>query len=109
MPRILSEKSIPTPFGSIQAPEVRTPTFRRPEINNRRREALKHAVAIDGTDIIAEIPYVGSNLADSLRRMHTEQLSKHLTKEESDKFFYKFDKVLPDAPALFASFVESEE
>ena len=99
---LLESREIPTPFGSVSTPSLELPPLRPPKLEDNHRKALAHAVGVDASDLIAMIPYVGTTLADSLRRMHTEEIRKLLTPEEFDKYA-KYDRTYPDAIALIRS------
>lgn len=100
--RLLESREIPTPFGKVSTPEIELPPLKLPSLEDRHRKALAHAVAVDGADLVGLIPWVGSTLADSLRRMHTAEIRKLLTPEEYDKYA-KWDRTYPDVIALIRS------
>ena len=100
--KILPSIELPTPFGKIETPRVEIPPLKLPELEDRHRKALGHALGIDASDILGIIPYVGGNLADSIRAMHTREIKKLLTPEEYDKYM-KWDRTYPDVLALLRS------
>jgi len=100
--KLLETKQIPTPFGSVETPSIELPPLKLPTLEEKHRRALGHAIGIDLADIIGVIPYVGGVLADSLRRMHTEEIRKLLTPDEYNKYV-KWDKSYPDFWALLRS------
>ena len=100
--KILEPKELPTPFGRVSTPTIEIPPLKAPKLEARHRKALGHALAVDLADIVGVIPYVGGTLADSLRRMHTEEIRKVLTPEEFDKYA-RWDKTYPDVIALIRS------
>ena len=100
--KILEAKELPTPFGRVSTPTIEIPPLKAPKLEARHRKALAHALGVDLADIVGVIPYVGSTLADSLRRMHGEEIRKLLTSDEFDKYA-KWDKTYPDVLALLRS------
>lgn len=100
--KLLESREIPTPFGPVDTPSIELPPLKLPTLEDRHRKALGHALGIDASDLISIIPWVGSTLADSLRRMHTEEIRKLLTPDEYDKYA-KWDRTYPDAIALLRS------
>ncbi len=100
--KILEPKKLPTPFGTVETPTIELPPVKIPSLEDRHRKALGHALGIDLADIVSIVPWVGSTLADSLRRMHGEEIRKLLTSDEFNKYAY-FDKTYPDVLALLRS------
>ncbi|MBA7468188.1 hypothetical protein ES705_34468 [subsurface metagenome] len=99
---LLESRQIPTPFGHIETPRIETPPLEFPSLEDRHRKALGHTIGIDASDILGIIPYVGGNLADSIRAMHTREVKKLLTPEEYNNYML-FDKTYPDFLALIRS------
>lgn len=99
---LLEAKKLPTPFGTVETPSFELPPLKLPKLESRHGKALAHALGVDLADIVGIVPWIGSTLADSLRRMHTEEIRKILTPEEYDKYAY-FDKTYPDVLALLRS------
>jgi len=100
--KLLESKELPTPFGKVETPSVEIPPLKLPTLEDRHKKALGHAIGVDLADIVGAIPYVGGVLADSLRRMHTEEIRKLLPPDEYNKYA-KWDKVYPDVIALLRS------
>jgi len=100
--KLLEPKELPTPFGKVETPSVEMPPLKLPALEDRHKKALGHAIGVDLADIVGAIPYVGGVLADSLRRMHTEEIRKLLTPEEYNKYA-KWDRTYPDVIALLRS------
>lgn len=99
---ILESRKLPTPFGSIETPNIELPPLKLPTLEDRHRKALGHTLGIDASDILGIIPWVGSTLADSIRAMHTREIKKLLTPDEYEKYL-KWDKTYPDVLALLRS------
>ena len=99
---LLEAKKLPTPFGAVETPSIELPPLKAPKLESRHGKALAHALGVDLADIVGVIPYVGSTLADSLRRMHGEEIRKILTSGEFDKYA-KWDRTYPDVLALLRS------
>lgn len=99
---ILKSREIPTPFGSISTPSIELPPLKLPELEDRHKRALGHTLGIDLSDILGIIPYIGGNLADSIRAAHSREIKKLLTPEEYEKYM-KWDKTYPDVLALLRS------
>lgn len=100
---LLETKKVRTPFGEVETPSIELPPLKRPKLESRHKKALAHAVAIDLADVVGIIPYVGSTLADSLRRMHGEEVRKILTPHREYSKYAKWDRTYPDALALLRS------
>lgn len=100
--KILESKEIPTPFGTVETPSIELPPLKLPKLEDRHRKALGHTIGIDASDILGIIPYVGGNLADSIRAMHTREIKRLLTPEEYEKYMH-WDKTYPDILALLRS------
>lgn len=103
--KILEPKELPTPFGRVSTPTIEIPPLKAPKLESKHRKALAHALGVDLADIVSIVPWVGSTLADSLRRMHGEEIRKILTPEEYNRYAY-FDKTYPDVIALIRSRIE---
>lgn len=99
---LLETRKLPTPFGRVETPSLELPPLKRPKLESKHKKALMHAVATDLADVVGVVPYVGATLADSLRRMHGEEVRKILTPEEYNKYA-KWDRTYPDALALLRS------
>ena len=99
---ILESKKLPTPFGTIETPAIELPPLKLPQLEDRHRKALGHALGIDASDILGIIPWVGSTLADSIRAAHTREIKKLLTDAEFNEYT-KWDKTYPDVLALLRS------
>ena len=100
--KLLGAKELPTPFGVVTTPEIELPPLKLLKLESRHGKALAHALGVDLADIVSIVPWVGSTLADSLRRMHGEEIRKLLTSDEFDKYA-KWDRTYPDVLALLRS------
>ena len=103
--RILPPRPLPTPFGRINLPSMETPVLRLPEMDDRRREAVKHAVAGDLTGIFGLIPWIGSLVGGQIADLHFAEMRRILTKNEMDKFIESDKKIPSNGLALLYSFV----
>ena len=101
----LKERGLPTPFGAIHLPSFEFPKRGRPYIDERRRKAVKHAMATDLTRVFDVIPYVGGLIGGQVADLHGAEIYKILTPEEMHKFV-EADKRIPlNSLALLYSFV----
>ena len=102
---VIPERSLPTPFGTVRTPEIKPPEPVPPKIDGRRREAMKAAIAIDLSFIVAVVPVVGDAASDVVGDIYTEKLKRVLTAEEFD-LYIKYDRVGPSSIALARTFGE---
>lgn len=98
LPPTLPRTRVPTPFGSVHLPEHKIGPPKLPPFDDKSRDAMKHAVAIDASMVPAMIPWVGDVVADLVEDLHTAELRKILTPKQYDEFIRQ-DKV---APAIIA-------
>ena len=103
--RILPSKEIPTPFGGINLPSMDTPILGLPKVDNRRKAAVKHAVATDLTGVLGLIPYVGSLIGGQIADLHFAEMRKILTREEMDRYVEADKRIPSNGLALLYSFV----
>ena len=103
--KILPTRGLPTPFGEINLPSMEFPVLKPPELDERRRRAVKHAVATDLTGIIGVVPYVGSLLAGQISDLHYAEMRKILTPGELEKYIIADKKIPSNGLALLYSFV----
>jgi len=106
---MLPEIPIPTPFGRVSFPQPEAPPLKlRPELDERRRQALGHSIGIDGTKAIALIPVVGDFIAESLGDLHRAEIQRLLTEEEHREF-NKYNKVSPfTSLAMLRAFIRND-
>mgnify|MGYP001597078154 CR=1 FL=1 len=103
---IFPSVKMPTPFGSITLARIEPPKLARPELDSRRRKAVKHAVAMDLTSVLGYIPWVGSLVGEQLSDLHYASMKDILTEREL-KDFTKADKEVPtNVLALLSSFIK---
>ncbi len=98
-PPKLPETIIPTPFGRVSLPEKKIEWPRLPSFNEKTRNAMKHAIAIDGSMIPGLVPWVGDVVADIVEDLHAAELRKILTPKEYDRFLIE-DKIAPATIAM---------
>ncbi|GAJ21657.1 unnamed protein product, partial [marine sediment metagenome] len=77
--------------------KIRVPKL--PPFDEKSRNAMKHAVAIDGSMVPGLIPFVGDVVADVVEDLHAAELRKILSPGEYDEFI-KQDKVAPAIVAM---------
>lgn len=106
MPRFLPEIPIPTPFGKVSFPQPEAPPIKiKPELDDRRRQALAQGLGMDLTTPLAMIPVLGDFLAEAISDMHEAELHRLLTDEESQRWI-KYEKVSPlTTLALLRAFI----
>lgn len=100
----LPEVKIGTPFGQIGLPEVSLPEPRAPEIDERRKEAIKAAAAVDLSFIVALIPAVGDVIADVIEDTYAVKIRNVLKADELDDYM-KYDKLGPSTLAMLRTFI----
>jgi len=98
-PPTLPETTIPTPFGEVHLPEHKVKLPKLPPFDEKSRNAMKHAVAIDGSMVPGLIPFIGDVVADVVEDLHAAELRKILSPSEYDEFL-KQDKVAPATIAM---------
>ena len=104
--RILPSKGLPTPFGGITLPEMRTPVLHPPEVDERRRRAVSHAVATDLAGVLGLLPYVGALVGGQIADLHFAEIRKLLTNQELDKFIEADKRIPSNGLAMLYSFVK---
>ncbi|MBA7703877.1 hypothetical protein ES703_112674 [subsurface metagenome] len=98
-PPTLPETRIPTPFGAVHLPEKKIELPKFPAFDEKSRDAMKHAIAIDLSMIPGLLPFVGDVIADVVEDLHAAELRKILTLEQYDRFLIE-DKVAPAVIAM---------
>ena len=106
-PPTLPETTIPTPFGSVHLPEHKVRLPKLPPFDEKSRNAMKHAVAIDGSMVPGLIPFVGDVVADVVEDLHAAELRKLLSPGEYDEFL-KQDKVAPATIAMVRTLTKGD-
>lgn len=90
---------VPTPFGSVYLPEHKVGLPKLPSFDEKTRNAMKHAIAIDASMVPGIIPWIGDLVADVVEDLHAAELRKILTHEQYDEFL-KQDKIAPAIVAM---------
>ncbi|MBA7469170.1 hypothetical protein ES707_04436 [subsurface metagenome] len=98
-PPTLPSTTIPTPFGKVSLPEHKIERPKLPSLDEKSRNAMKHAIAIDGAMVPAMIPVVGDAVSDVIEDLHFAELRKTLTSQQYDEFI-KQDKISPAIIAM---------
>ena len=103
--RILPSKELPTPFGSVELPSMETPIWGLPRVDERRRAAIKHAIATDFTGVFGLIPYVGPLIGGQIADLHFARMRKILTPDEMNRYVEADKRIPSNGLALLYSFV----
>lgn len=98
-PPTLPETTVPTPFGRVHLPEHKIGLPKLPPLDEKSRDAIKHAIAIDGAMLPAMIPWAGDALSDIIEDLHFAELRKLLTPNQYNEFI-KQDKIAPAIVAM---------
>lgn len=98
-PPTLPETTIPTPFGKVSLPEHKIGLPKLPPFDEKSRNAMKHAIAIDASMVPGMIPIVGDIVADVVEDLHAAELRKILDPQQYDEFL-KQDKIAPATIAM---------
>lgn len=106
-PPTLPETTVPTPFGSVHLPEHKVKLLKPPPFNKKSRNAMLHAIAIDGSMVPGMIPVVGDIVADVVEDLHAAELRKILSPSEYDEFLRQ-DKVAPATIAMVRTLTKGE-
>lgn len=101
---VIPEVEVGTPLGMIKTPEISLPVPALPKIDDRRRTAVKAAIATDLSAVIGMIPVVGDVVADVVEDIYGARIRKVLTKEEMDTYM-KYDKLGPSTYAMLRAFI----
>ena len=96
---------IPTPLGQVETPELSLPNVQLPVMNERRRNAVKAAAAVDLSMIISFIPVFGDFVADVVEDIYGHRIREVLTPEELTRYMER-DKIGPSAVAMLRTFAE---
>ena len=104
---IFPAKPLPTPFGKVYLPDIRTLKMGLPQVDSRRKEAVRHAVGMDFTGVLGLIPYVGALVGGQIADLHFAEMRRLLTPSEMDKFIEADKRIPSNGVALLYSFVKS--
>lgn len=102
MPYIV-ETELSTPFGKVMTPELSMPALALPQIDGRKKEAMKAAIGTDLAQIIGLVPVLGDVLADILEDTYAVKIRETLTPEE-EKAYMHWDKLGPSTLAMMRTF-----
>lgn len=105
-PPTLPETVIPTPFGKVSLPEHKIGLPKLPPFDEKSRNAMKHAIAIDLSMVPGLLPVVGDVVADVVEDLHAAELRKILTPVQYDEFL-KQDKIAPATIAMMRALTKS--
>ena len=106
-PPTFPETTIPTPFGSVHLPEHKIGLPKLPSFDEKSRNAMKHAIAMDASMIPGLIPFAGDIISETVSDLHSAELRKVLTPKEYDRF-ETYDKINPNVIALMRALGKEE-
>lgn len=99
---------LPTPFGPIITPHLTLPELSPPALDDRQRQAVKAAVAMDLAAVLAFIPVVGDIIGNAIQDTYRPQLQKLLHTSEVPGFNER-NKISPSTTvALLQTMVRAE-
>ena len=105
---VVESVELPTPFGPIITPHLTLPELSPPALDDRQRQAVKAAVAMDLAAVIAFIPVIGDAVGNAIQDTYRPQLQKLLTPSESPGFNER-NKVSPSTTvALLQAMVRAD-
>lgn len=107
LPPRFPKMKVPTPFGSVYLPEHKVGLPKLPPFDEKTRDAMKHAIAMDLSMVPGLIPYAGDIISETVSDLHTAELRKILTPSEYDRFV-KYDKVNPNVVALMRALTKED-
>jgi hypothetical protein len=97
-----------TPFGRIMTPHLTLPELSPPALNERQRQAVKAAVAMDLGALVAIVPVVGDIIGNAIQDTYRLQLQQLLAPSEIPGFNER-NKVSPSTTvALLQAMVKAE-
>ncbi|MFA5186423.1 MAG: hypothetical protein WC551_08110 [Patescibacteria group bacterium] len=102
--QVVPEVRVPSPFGTFRLPSYGLPPLRKPRWTKERKEAMRHALGSDLSQVAALIPAVGDVVADVLEDVHMAEVKRLLPPDEFDKFLQE-TKVAPDTLALLRTYI----
>lgn len=108
-PKIFAQRELPTPFGRVTLPNVEVPKWGLPRVDERRKSAVKHAVATDLSGALGLIPYVGSLIGGQIADLHFAEMKEILTPQEMDEYVESDKRIPSNGLALLYSFVEGRK
>ena len=79
---VIGATEIPTPLGTVHAPPLEPPSLDPPQMDDRRKQAVKAAVAQDLAFIVGFVPVVGDAVADVVEDAYFRTIHETLTPEE---------------------------
>jgi len=84
---------------------METPIRALPQVDPRRRAAVRHAVATDLTGVFGLIPYVGPLIGGQIADLHFAEIRKILTPDEMNRYVETDKRIPSNGLALIYSFV----
>lgn len=99
----------PSPFGPIITPHLTLPELSPPALDNRQRQAVKAAVAMDLAALVAIIPVVGDIIGNAIQDTYRPQLQRLLNPSEVPGFIER-NKISPSTTvALLQAIVKADQ
>lgn len=94
---------LPTPLGTVRTPHLELPSLQPPQIDDRRKKAVKAAAAQDLAFIVGFIPVVGDAVADVVEDVYFQNIADALTPQEFEAF-KRLDTYNPSTIAMLRAF-----
>lgn len=95
----------PTPLGTVEIPTMEPPDLRLPNLDERKKEALKAALGQDLATIVGFIPVVGDIVADVVEDLYFQKVHGLLRADEFESF-KRYDANSPTTLAMIRTFVK---
>ena len=98
----------PTPFGPIITPHLTLPELSPPALDERQRQAVKAALAMDLAALVAIIPVLGDLIGNAVQDTYRPQLQRLLSPSETPGFIER-NKISPStAVAVLQAIVKAD-
>ena len=103
----LEEKPVISPLGNVRLPEISLPHLCGLRMDERKRDSIKYAVAVDVSELIGEIPVVGPIVGRMVEDIHVAEIRDMLGVEELILYMH-FNKCGPAVPPMIRMYMEQE-
>jgi len=87
----------------VRAPQLEPPSLEPPQMDDRRKQATKAAVAQDLAFIVGFVPVLGDAVADVVEDAYFRTIHETLTPEEFDTY-KRLDVYSPSTAAMLRTF-----